>query len=111
MSRFSGKCDFYDTIEIHGIDHVLNCNVYVGNSDTPLNLHSIADCVQYFPYVVTTAGFDNVNKRGMIRLTGRSWVDIEEERYGHMKIHQHYRDALAKELERYKTKSEFRREL
>lgn len=101
MSRFSGKCDFYDTIKIHGIDHILNCNVYVGNSDTPLNLRSIADCVPYYPYIVTTAGMDSVNMSGMIRLTDRSWVDIEEERYGPMKIHKYYRDALADELKKY----------
>lgn len=102
MSRFSGKCDFYDSIEIHGIDHILNCNVYVGNSDTPLSLHSIADCVPYYPYVVSVSGIDNVNKCGMIRLMDRSWVDIEEERYGPMRIHQYYRDELRKELEKYR---------
>lgn len=38
MSRFSGKCDFCDEIEIFGLDHILNSDVYVGDSKQPLRL-------------------------------------------------------------------------
>lgn len=98
MSKFSGKCDFCDTIAIHGLDHVLRCDVYVGSSDTPLPLKTLADCVPYYPYVVSMAWHDNVKDRGMIRLTEKSWVDIEEERYGHMGSHDLYRRMLAEEI-------------
>lgn len=100
MSRFSGKCDFCDNIHIHGLDHILNCRVYVGDSEEPLKLTCLADCVPYYPYVVSIASYDNVNKCGYIRLTEKSWVDIEEERYGHLNVHDFYREMLQKEIER-----------
>ncbi len=98
MSKFSGKCDFCDEIAIHGLDHILRCDVYVGSSRTPLRLTCLADCVPYYPYIVSVAAHDNVRNRGVICLTERSWVDIEEERDGHHPIHDYYRQALAEEL-------------
>lgn len=98
MSRFSGKCDFCDEIEIFGLDHVLNCNVYLGDSDEPLRLTCLKDCIPYYPHIVVAAGMDNVNKTGVIRLSSRSWLDIEEERYGHLRMHDIFREALRKEM-------------
>jgi len=74
--------------------------VYVGKSKEPLELHCIADCVPYYPYVVAMSCMDNVEKKGVIRLTDRSWVDIEAERYGEMDMHQYFRDQLRLELEK-----------
>lgn len=99
MSRFSGKCDFCDEIEIFGLDHILNSDVYVGDSKQPLRLASLRDCVPYFPYVVSMAHHNQEKNRGYIRLTSKSWVDIEEERYGHFKTLDYYRERLEKELE------------
>lgn len=99
MSKFSGKCDFCDEIEICGLDHIMNCDVFVGESKIPLQIGCIEDCIPYYPYIVTTAGMDNVSKTGTIRLSSRSWVDIEEERYGHMKMHDIFREELRKEME------------
>lgn len=98
MSRFSGKCDFYDEIEIYGLEHILNSEIYVGASQEPLRLTCLADCVPYYPYVVSIAAHDNVKNRSFIRLTEKSWVDIEEERYGHLKMHDYYRQVLQEEL-------------
>ena len=42
MSRFSGKCDFFDEIEIFGLEHILNSEVYVGDSKEPLKLTCLA---------------------------------------------------------------------
>lgn len=100
MSRFSGKCDFCDEIEIWGLEHILNSDVYIGRSTEPLRLTCLADCVPYYPYVVSAAAHDHVKNRGMIHLTGKSWVDIEEERYGHFRIHDYYRQALQEELDK-----------
>ena len=99
MSRFSGKCDFCDEIEIFGLERILNSDVYVGDSEEPLNLTCLADCVPYFPHIVSIAHHDNVKKRSYIRLTAKSWVDIEEERYGHFRLHDHYRKTLQEEIE------------
>lgn len=99
MSRFSGKCDFCDEIEILGLDKILMSNVYVGDSTSPLELKTLEDCIPYYPYVVSCS-FTNKESGGVIHLTEKSWVDIEEEKYGHMKIHEYYRDALKKEMQR-----------
>lgn len=99
MSRFSGKCDFCDEIEIFGTDRILNAEVYIGHStDYPLELNCLADCVPYYPYVTTCAVW--TKERDVIHLTERSWVDIEEERYGPLLMHEHYRKALAEEIEK-----------
>ncbi len=100
MSRFSGKCDFYDSICIYGLDYILNSQVYVGNSKEPLRLTCLADCVPYYPYIISIAHLDNVKKCGYIRLTEKSWVDIEMERYGKLRIHDYYKQALHEEIKR-----------
>ena len=102
MSRFSGKCDFCDEIEIHGLDRVLNAKVYVGDCDKPLKLNSLADCIPYYPYVVV-ASFD---LGGCLEfyLTSKSWVDMQEERYGYFACYDSYRKILLKEIEKYKKK-------
>ena len=99
MSGFSGKCDFFDEIDIFGLDCILNSKVYVGDSREPLELHCRADCVPYYPYIIASSYMDNVEKKGIIHLTAKSWVDIEAERYGEMGIHQYYRDKLRNEME------------
>ena len=98
MSRFSGKCDFCDEIEIFGLEHILNSEVYVGDSEDPLNLTCLADCVPYFPHIVCLSHHDTKKNCGHIRLTDKSWVDIEAERYGEHQIHEYYREELRKEL-------------
>ncbi len=100
MSRFSGKCDFYDEIAIFGLDCILNSEVYVGDSQGPLELRCLADCVPYYPYVISMSYMDNTERNGIIRLTDRSWVDIEAERYGEMDMHRYFRDQLRLELEK-----------
>lgn len=99
MSRFSGKCDFCDQIEIFGLDMILKSKVYVGNSDIPLELKSLEDCIPYYPYVVS-ASFTDKEIGGVIYLTAKSWVDIEEERYGYMRMHDYYRNELKKVIEK-----------
>ena len=100
MSGFSGKCDFFDEIDIFGLDCILNSKVYVGDSREPLELHCRVHCVPYYPYIIASSYMDNVEKKGIIHLTAKSWVDIEAERYGEMGIHQYYRDKLRNEMEK-----------
>lgn len=98
MSKFSGKCDFYDDIQIFGLDYILNATIYVTGQAEPLHLTSLQDCIPYYPYIVTMASY---NKNPVIHLSSKSWTDIEEERYGHMKIHDIYREFLKEEMEKY----------
>ena len=99
MSKFSGKCDFYDEIEIFGLDRILTAKVYIGDSDYPLSLKTYADCIPYFPHIITMS-FTSENQT-VIRLSEKSWVDIEEHRYGKMPIHDYYRQLLKEEKEAY----------
>ena len=101
MSKFSGKCDFYDEIEIFGLDRILTAKVYIGDSDYPLSLKTYADCIPYFPHIITMSFYDKTTGRHIIRLSEKSWVDIEEERYGKMPIHDYYRKLLQEEKEKY----------
>ena len=98
MSKFSGKCDFCDEIEIFGLEHILNSEVYVGDNKEPLKLTCLADCVPYFPHLVCLSHHDTKKNCGHIWLTEKSWVDIEAERYGEHQIHEYYREELRKEL-------------
>lgn len=97
MSKFSGKCDFYDEIEIFGLENILNSRIYVGDNKEPLELTCREDCIPYYPYIVTASA--KTNGVGTIFLTDKSWVDIEAEKYGEYPFHNHYRDLLKKELE------------
>ena len=100
MSKFSGKCDFYDEIEIFGLDRVLMGEVYLGEADLPLALGSYTDCIPFFPHIVTMS-FTSEG-RTIIRLSEKSWVDIEERRYGKMPMHDYYRKLLKEEKEKYR---------
>lgn len=100
MSKFSGKCDFYDEIAIFGLEHILNSEIYVGSGEEPLKLTCLADCVPYYPYIVSFSHHDNVKNCGYIRLTAKSWVDIEIERYGKHNMHDYYIQALQEEIEK-----------
>ena len=77
MSIYSGKCDFYDHIEIFGVERTMNSEVYVGDSLTPLKFKSEKDLIPYYPYVIYMSASDGEHTN--MRLTRKSWVDIEEE--------------------------------
>lgn len=104
MSRFSGKCDFYDEIEIFGLDRVLSAKIFIGENDYPLAITSYKDCIPYFPYIVTMSFHDKNEGRDIIRLSEKSWVDIEAGRYGKLPIHDLYKELLKEEKEKYNIK-------
>ena len=52
MSKFSGKCDFADQIEMFGYkDAVLNGETYIGKDRERVVFESENDLVLYYPYV------------------------------------------------------------
>lgn len=74
MSHFCGKCDFADTIEIHGLDFILNkCKVY----DSEHNLLKLdkVSIIKYYPYIVGSMGMSADS--GSIILSKESYVDVE----------------------------------
>lgn len=124
MSRFSGKCDFYDHLfmtteneedafekfrgtKLYKMKPSAECVPVKAISDFPRNwipiqYGSLKDLIPYYPYIISTSFCDNADSdNSTIILSSKSWVDIEEMRYGHWNIHDYYRDALRKEMERY----------
>ena len=106
MSRFSGKCDFYDEICIFGIDVVLKAKIYIGDSEEPLVLNSLADCIPYYPYITSASYYNSISGERIIYLSDKSWVEIEEKKYGHHRMYDYYREELVKEIEKAKIEGE-----
>jgi len=103
MSKFSGKCDLADLIEIKGgYDKIKGYEIYLGDMEHLIEHHSLKDLVSYYPYIETMGYHNNSTNKGTIILSKKSWVDIEEERYGHLEMHDLYRKYLAEEIERSK---------
>lgn len=84
MSRFSGKCDVYDSlVEIHEYtDKELrdNVNIYFVGSDKPLHINSVRDLIPYYPHIISSAGFNNVDRTATIYISKDSYVDCSERR-------------------------------
>ena len=97
MSKFTGKCDFYDHIEVCGIDSVLNSDVEVG--DKPIQLNSLKDCALYYPNIISMSC--SSNDHSYIRLTKDAWFNIEEHRYLMIEM-----EWVKKEYRRCKRKKE-----
>lgn len=55
-----------------------NVNIYIGNIKTPLKIESQKDLIPYYPHIVSSGGFDNVERKADIHITSKSWVDMEE---------------------------------
>ena len=114
MSRFSGKCDLCDIIEIaggfkkfkkQGYKVFVKQDTSKGYLDTTtfnitncreLEYKDEIDLIPYYPYIEIIG----VDKK--IYLSDKSWVDTCEERYGYHDIYNYYREELAKELEKHK---------
>lgn len=79
MSRFSGKCDFYDYLDEKRINNIIEgtLKVYAAGHIVPLHITSEKDLVPYYPYLVTMAGY--YNNQGRIHLSSSSFVDEEEQ--------------------------------
>lgn len=85
MSRFSGKCDFLDSLEIRDIvDDLEKFNswkkktvIYINREE--LEFETIKDLVPYYTHIITLSHFsDNKN---IVHLSSKSWLELEEERY------------------------------
>lgn len=80
MSKYSGKCDFFDTIEIQEWDSIKNAKIY-HNSIGPLAVKEKKDLIPVYPYIVgaMTSSKDGANERKTtIYLSNKSYVDTEE---------------------------------
>lgn len=82
MSRYSGKCDVYDTlISIHKYtedEFKNNVEIYIGNNEEPLHIECSKDIIPYYPYLISSAFFDNEKRKSVIHLSSESFIDKEE---------------------------------
>lgn len=109
MSQFSGKCDFYDSMMIHGngdiekgFEYFKDAHIYIGDREHPLKFETLAELVPYFPYVITSGGFDNTNGANTtIFLTKESWVEMHKDTM-YPGSYEYYKEKLNKEMEKYK---------
>lgn len=79
ISRYSGKCDWADNLEIHnytleGLQN--NVKIYVGDNTEPLHIEKMSDIIPYYPYVVCSACY--TNGESTVHLTSESYVDRQE---------------------------------
>lgn len=83
ISKWSGKCDLYDSfVMIHNYtDEELknNVKVYLGKSDTPLKFETTKDLIPYYPHLISVGCYDNTERKSVIYITSKSFVDIEEQ--------------------------------
>lgn len=82
MSRYSGKCDVYDSlIAIHKYtleELQNNVKIYVGKNTEPLYIEKESDLIPYYPYLVGCAYYNNNERKSVICLSSESFVDREE---------------------------------
>ena len=80
MSKWSGKCDMYDSlIEIRNYtleELQNNVKIYVGKNTEPLHIEKMEDLIPYYGYIIGSAYYTDGNS--VIHLSSESWVDIEE---------------------------------
>lgn len=74
MSCYSGKCDFCDVIEIHGIESIMNSKIYV--KDKELKVSDPKEFIPYYPYLVSMMSWEN--DHGTIWLSNESYVETQE---------------------------------
>lgn len=82
ISIFSGKCDVYDTLIQtfrYSLEELQNgVNIYVGDSKESLHISKMKDLIPYYPYLITSAYYDNINRKANIQISSESYVDREE---------------------------------
>lgn len=82
ISKFSGKCDVYDSlIMINGYtDEELKHKVTIYKNDliAPLQINSRKDLIPYYAHIISSSCHNNVDRKATIYITSESWVDSEE---------------------------------
>lgn len=75
MSKYSGKYDFADWIETHGVENIDKVNVYVG--DNKVKVHEYRDIIPYLAHIIVFAGSAK-GGQATVKLSVDSYVDRYE---------------------------------
>lgn len=93
MSRFSGKCDCYDTlVMIHKYtDDELknNVKIYIYGDPEPIKIEKRKDLIPYYPHLIGSAGFDNENRKATVYITKKPFTDSREEKQLDFYLHEY----------------------
>ena len=78
ISRYSGRCDLKDTLDIFGVNEIINkYKIYAPNQILPLEVNEPKDLIPYYPFL-TSSMSSNKETGGVIYLTSESYIDTEE---------------------------------
>lgn len=96
MSRYSGKCDIYDELSIHGIidksdkfvddavDRLKKWDLRLGFRGIQIKIKTVKDIVPYFPFVIGTSS--TLNGHLFATIGTRSYVDEAAHRHYKMMV-------------------------
>ena len=107
MSKFSLRCDFLDHLEMTGVldsqekfeEFKVRSRVYINrypDEDELLTFEAPEDLIPYYTHIIGSACYNN-GTGNYIRLTSKSWLELEEERYYPTR----YRLRLMKEFDQF----------
>lgn len=105
MSRFSGKCDFYDFIS--RIENINEYNIYLLNKDgnhTKLNLETKQDCIPFYNHIV------NVSCGKEMYISRLPYSIYEREKYGILLSSYFYKNELNEELKKFNLPLKYKEE-
>lgn len=102
MSKFCGKCDLADWLEIENKgdfeakrDYINHSDIYIGWADEPLEIHEYVDLLPYLGYIV---GIGSGSKDGsVLHLTAKPWIWLEN------------KDILDRIIKRYREQKKYRK--
>lgn len=56
-----------------------NVKIYVGyDNPEPLHIEKMEDLIPFYPHIIGSASYNNVERKAIIHLSSESWVDYEE---------------------------------
>lgn len=101
MSKFSGKCDLYDSVVAIGGYDIKNIELFImkNNKSYPLKLNEPRDLIPYYPYVPCMSSYMGGKYKAWIN---ESFIDTEEKErleFDLEELLREYRRAKRKKIE------------
>lgn len=80
MSRFSGKCDFYDTIVMsnYSLEDFTSGRVKIYVNEERVKINFLTDLIQYYPYIIAIGCFNTKDKSAVVELSSIPHTDRRE---------------------------------
>lgn len=82
MSRYSGKCDCFDSLiainQYTEEELKNNVKIFIGSDEEPLKIESYKSLIPYYPYLIVASYHNGKDRTAIINLSNESFVDREE---------------------------------